>query len=170
MGGALLMVLLRVLTMEHAYQAIEWRLIFLVAGMLPLGIAMTKTGAASVLADWMVKLLGAAGPLVVLAGLIVLTVLLAQAVKGAAVATIMVPIAVQTAHQIGAEPRALAMGVALATSMAFITPLGHPVNILVMGEGGYQFRDFLKVGLPLTLLLLVVVLVVLPLIWPLTVR
>lgn len=170
MGGALLMVLLRVMTMEHAYQAIEWRLIFLVAGMLPLGIAMTKTGAAGVLADWMVKLLGSAGPLAVLAGLIVLTVLLAQAVKGAAVASIMVPIAVQTAHQIGAEPRALAMGVALATSMAFITPLGHPVNILVMGEGGYRFHDFLKVGLPLTLLLLVVVLVVLPIVWPLTVR
>jgi di/tricarboxylate transporter len=105
-----------------------------------------------------------------LAGLIILTVLLSQAVKGAAVASIMVPIAIQAAHQIGAEPRALAMGVALATSMAFITPLGHPVNILVMGEGGYQFRDFMKVGLPLTLLLLVVVLLVLPIFWPLAMR
>jgi di/tricarboxylate transporter len=170
MGGALLMVLVRVLTMEQAYQAIQWRLVFLVAGMLPLGIAMTKTGAAGVLADWMVRSLGGAGPVVMLAGLIVLTVALSQAVKGAAVASVMVPIAVQSAHQIGAEPRSLAMGVALATSMAFITPLGHPVNILVMGEGGYQFRDFLKVGLPLTLLLLVVVLLVLPVFWPLVPR
>jgi di/tricarboxylate transporter len=164
------MVLVRVLSMEQAYQAIEWRLVFLVAGMLPLGIAMTKTGAAAVLADGLVKLLGAAGPLAMLAGLMMLTVLLSQAMKGAAVAAVMVPIAVQAGHRIGAEPRALCLGVALASSMAFVTPLGHPVNILVMGEGGYRFRDYLRVGLPLTVLLFAVVLLVLPLFWPLTPR
>jgi di/tricarboxylate transporter len=165
--GALATVLFRVLTMEQAYQAIEWRLVFLVAGMLPLGIAMTKTGAASLLANWLVKGLGPAGPLAMLAGLMILTVLLSQAMKGAAVAAVMVPIAIQAAQQIGADPRSLSMGVALATSMAFVTPLGHPVNILVMSEGGYSFRDYMRVGLPLTLLLLLVVLLVLPLLWPL---
>jgi di/tricarboxylate transporter len=168
--GALTMVLLRALTMEQAYQAIEWRLVFLVAGMLPLGIAMTKTGAASLLADWLVEALGAAGPVAMLAGLMVLTVVLSQAMKGAAVAAVMAPIAIQAARQIGADPRSLCMGVALATSMAFVTPLGHPVNILVMGEGGYRFRDYLRVGLPLTGLLFVVVLVVLPWFWPLTAK
>jgi di/tricarboxylate transporter len=170
MCGALAMVLLRVLTMEQAYQAIEWRLVFLVAGMLPLGIAMTKTGAASLLAKWMVTTLGGAGPLVMLAGLMVLTVALSQAMKGAAVAAVMVPIAIQSAQQIGADPRSLTMGVALATSMAFVTPLGHPVNILVMGEGGYRFRDYLRVGLPLTILLFLVVLLVLPRLWPLVAK
>ena len=165
--GALAMVLLGVLTIDQAYQAIEWRLVFLVAGMLPLGIAMTKTGAASLLANWLVRGLGAAGPLAMLVGLMILTVLLSQAMKGAVVAAVMVPIAIQAAQQIGADPRSLSMGVALATSMAFITPLGHPVNILVMGEGGYRFRDYMRVGLPLTGLLFLVVVLVLPLFWPL---
>ena len=165
--GALAMVVMRVLTIEQAYQAIEWRLVFLVAGMLPLGIAMAKTGAASLLANWLVEGLGPAGPLALLIGLMILTILLSQAIKGAAVAAVMVPIAIQAAQQIGADPRSLSMGVALATSMAFVTPLGHPVNILVMGEGGYRFRDYMRVGLPLTILLFFVVVVVLPLIWPL---
>ncbi len=168
--GALAMVLLRVITMEQAYQAIEWRLVFLVAGMLPMGVAMAKTGAAALVSRWLVAGLGHGGPLVLLMGLMALTVLLSQAMKGAAVATVMVPIAVQSAQQIGANPRALAFGVALATSMAFVTPLGHPVNILVMGEGGYRFRDYCKVGLPLTILLFAVVLALLPVFWPLTAR
>jgi len=165
--GALAMVLLRVLSIDQAYQAIEWRLVFLVAGMLPLGVAMAKTGAASLLANLLVKGLGPAGPLAMLLGLMILTVLLSQAMKGAAVAAVMVPIAIQAGRQIGAEPQSLSMGVALATSMAFITPLGHPVNILVMGEGRYRFRDYMRVGLPLTGLLLLVVMLVLPHLWPL---
>jgi len=79
-----------------------------------------------------------------------------------------VPIAIEAARLTGADPRSLAMGVALATSMAFVTPLGHPVNILVMGQGGYRFRDYVRVGLPLTVLLLLVTALVLPRFWPLT--
>jgi len=165
--GALAMVLVGALTMEQAYRAIEWRVIFLVAGMLPMGTAMTKTGAAQLIANGLIHVLGHAGPWALLAGLVALTIALSQAMKGAAIATVMVPIAIQTARTIGADPRALAMGVALATSMAFITPLGHPVNILVMGEARYRFRDYFKVGLPLTLVLFAVLLVFLPLFWPL---
>jgi di/tricarboxylate transporter len=168
LGGALLVVLMRVLTMDQAYGAVEWRSVFLVAGMLPLGLAMTNSGAAALLADGLVRFLGGAGPLAVLTGLFVLTILLTQTMHGAAVATIVAPIAIQTAQQASLNPRALAMAVALATSMAFLTPLGHPVNVLVMGPGGYQFRDYLRVGLPLTVLLVLVVLVGLPLVWPLT--
>jgi di/tricarboxylate transporter len=87
--------------------------------------------------------------------------------NGAAVAAVMAPIAIQAAQNIGADPRAMAMGVALATSMAFLTPLGHAVNVLVMGPGGYSFRDYFKVGLPLTLLLFVMIVLLLPLFWPL---
>jgi di/tricarboxylate transporter len=156
--------------MDQAYRAIEWRVVFLVAGMLPMGIALSKTGAAALMADGLIHVLGNAGPWALLAGLMALTILLSQAMKGAAIATVMTPIAIQAAHAIHADPRALAMGVALATSMAFVTPLGHPVNILVMGEARYRFRDYVRVGLPLTVLLFVVVMVILPIIWPLTLK
>ena len=129
LGGALAMVLVGVLTMDQAYQSVEWKSVFLVAGMLPMGIAITKTGAA--------------------------------------VAAIMAPIAIQTAKTIGADQRAMAMGVALAASMAFMTPLGHAVNVLFMGPGNYSFRDYFKVGLPLTVLLFFTVILLFPLFWPL---
>ena len=90
--------------------------------------------------------------------------------KGAAVSAVIAPIAIQAAHQIGVDPRAMAMGVALATSLEFVTPLGHPVNILMMGPGGYSFKDFFKVGLPLTILLFIVIMIVLPIVWPPTAR
>jgi di/tricarboxylate transporter len=167
LGGAVVIVLTRVLPMDQAYQAIGWRSVFLVAGMLPMGIAMTKTGAAEFLARGLVSLVGSSAPLLLLAGLFLLAALLTQAMHGAAVAAVILPVAIQAAERIGMNPRSLSMGVALATSMAFLTPLGHPVNVLVMGPGGYQFRDYLKVGLPLTLLAFAVVMLLLPIVWPL---
>jgi di/tricarboxylate transporter len=167
LGAAVLMVLVKILTMDQAYGAIEWRSVFLVAGMLPLGLAMTKSGAAGLLADKLVALLGPAGPLTLLAGLFLLTTLLTQMMNGAAVATVIAPIAIGAAQQTGLDPRSLAMGVALASSMAFLTPLGHPVNILVMGPGGYRFKDYLKVGWLLSLLIFALVMLLLPVFWPL---
>ena len=167
LGGALVMILIGALSMDEAYQAIEWRSVFLVAGMLPLGTAMTKTGAADLITHGLLGVLGGAGPLALLAGLIALAILLTQAMNGAAVSAVLAPIAIQTAQRIGADPRSFAMGVALATSFAFLTPLGSPVNILVMGPGGYRFRDYFRAGLPLTLLLFALVLALLPWIWPL---
>ena len=164
------MILLGILTMDQAYLGVEWRSIFLVGGILPLGLAMTKSGAAALMAGELVKILGPAGPLALLAGLFIFATLLTQTMHGAAVATILAPIAIQTAQQTHLDPRSFAMAVALATSMAFLTPLGHPVNILVMGPGGYRFRDYVKVGLPLTFLLFVVVMVLLPIFWPLVPR
>lgn len=165
LGGALAMVLLGVLTMDQAYQAIDWRTIFLVAGMLPLGIALAKSGAADLLAGVLVQTAGRAGMLALLATLVAVSVLLVQAMNGPAVAAVMAPIAITAARLAGVDPRGFAMGVALATSMAFLTPLGHPVNLLVMGSGGYRFRDYWRVGWPLTLLLLAVVLLLVPLVW-----
>ncbi len=170
LGGALLTVLTGLLTMDQLYNAIEWRTVFLVAGMLPLGLALTKSGAATLLAGWLVAALIPFGPLALMAGLFLFTTLLTQTMSGAAVAGVIAPIAIQAAVQAHLDPRALAMAVALATSMAFITPLGHPVNILVMAPGGYRFRDYLCVGLPLTLLLFGTIMLCLPVFWPLAGR
>jgi di/tricarboxylate transporter len=170
LAGALAMVITNVLTMEQVYQVIEWRIVFLVAGMLPLGLAMTKTGATAIFANALTGITQPLGPLALLLGLLAITVLLSQAMKGAAVSAVVAPIAIQAAQQLGVDPRSMAMGVALATSMAFVTPLGHPVNILMLGPGGYRFSDFFKVGLPLTVLLFAVVLAILPILWPLIPR
>ncbi len=167
LAGALFMVLFRVLDMDQAYRAVEWKSVFLVAGMLPLGTALAKTGAAALLSETLINTLGYNGVLVLVAGLVGLTILFTQVMNGAAVAAIMAPIAIQVAHTVGADPRALAMGVALATSVAFITPLGHPVNVLVMGPGGYKFGDYAKVGLLLTLITFTVIMLFLPIFWPL---
>jgi len=166
LAGALLMVLLRVLDMDQAYRAVEWKSVFLVAGMLPLGTALTKTGAAGLLSTALLNALGHSGALILLAGLVGLTILFTQVMNGAAVAAIMAPIGIQLAQSAGNDPRSLAMAVALATSVAFITPLGHPVNVLVMGPGGYKFRDYAKVGILLTLITYIVILVFLPIFWP----
>ena len=132
-----------------------------------MGIALTKTNAAAFLANGIISALGPLGSLALLGGLLLTTIFLVQAINGAAVAAIIGPIAIQVAQQTNMNPRALTMGVALATSMAFITPLGHPVNVLVMSPGGYNFRDFMKIGLPLTVILFFVVMIVLPIVWQL---
>jgi di/tricarboxylate transporter len=169
LAGALVMVVGRLLTMDQVYSAIEWRTIFLVAGLLPLGLAMEQSGAAALLAERLVAWLQPLGPLALLAGLALLAVLLVQVINGAAVASVITPIAIQAAQQTGLDPRALAMGVALACSMAFMTPLGHAVNILVMGPAGYRFNDFFRIGLPLTVVVFTVMMVLLPIVWPLVV-
>jgi di/tricarboxylate transporter len=163
LAGALGMVLLGALTMDEAYQAIEWKAIFLIAGMLPAAVAMTKTGAAALVGNAIAYSLGGYTPLVVLAGLMVITVLLTQVMSGQAAIVILAPIAISAAVQAHGNPRTFVLGVALASSMAFLTPLGHPVNILVMGPGGYKFSDYLRVGAGLSLLLLVLFLLLLPL-------
>jgi di/tricarboxylate transporter len=101
-----------------------------------------------------------------LAGFVLLTVALTQVINGAAAVTVIAPIAIAAAQQVGMEPRSVAMAVALASSMAFISPLGHSVNVMVMGAGGYSFRDYARVGVPLTVILVIILLVILPLIMP----
>ena len=164
--GVALMVITGCLTMDEAYRAIEWKAVFLIAGMIPLGIAMEKTGAASFVANWMVDLLGDFGPLVIMAGLYILTSLASQVMPNPAVAVLLAPIALNTAADLGVSPYPLAMTVAVAASAAFLSPVAHPANLLVMGPGGYRISDYIKVGLPLTLVVLVVVMLVMPIFWP----
>ncbi len=150
-----------ILTMEEAYRAVEWRTIFLIAGFLPLGEALLKTGVAQTL----IRLLfppGTAWPLPVLLTLLVIVAsLLAQVLSGQVSALLLVPLALALAQEQGYSPRLLAMAVAIGASLAFLLPTGHPANLLVLGPGGYTPRDYLRLGLPLTLVVLPVLVVAL---------
>ena len=166
--GAAFMIMTKCLTMEEAYRYIEWKAVFLIAGMLPLGTALEKSGAARLLAESVVGALGPFGPYGVLFGLLVITFVATSIIPTAALVVLMVPIALETSAGLGISPHALMMGIAMAASSSFTSPISHPANVLVMGPGGYRFADYLKVGIPLTLIILVVLMVVLPIFWPLT--
>lgn len=165
--GATLMVITGCLTMEEAYRHIQWNAVFLIAGMLPLGIAMAQSGAAQFLAEGVVDAVGGLGALGLLAGIFILTSLASQVMPNAVVTVLMAPIAITTARDLGLSPFAFMMAVAIAASASFLSPVGHPANVLIMGPGGYRFGDYIRVGLPLTLLVLVITLLVLPVFWPL---
>lgn len=164
--GAVAMVLIGTMSMDQAYRAIDWRSLFLVAGMLPLGVALNKTGASAMFANAILSNLGGAGHLALLTGFVLLTVALTQIINGAAAVTVIAPIAIATAQQVGMEPHSVAMAVAVASSMAFMSPLGHAVNVMVMGAGGYTFKDYARMGIPLTILLVIILMIILPLIMP----
>ena len=165
--GAALMVLFGCLTMEEAYRQIEWKAVFLIAGMLPLGTALDQTGAARLIAEGVVALVGPFGPKAVLFGMVALTFIATCFVPTAALVVLMAPIALNTTTNMGLSPYAFMMAVAMAASASFTTPISHPANILVMGPGGYRFADYLKVGGLLTLVILMVLMVILPVFWPL---
>jgi len=165
--GALLMVLSGTLTMDEAYRSIEWKSVFLIACMLPLGLAMENTGTARLLADQIVGLLGGWGSLAVLMGIFVMTGLLTEVMSNAAATVLAVPIAIDAALELGADPHAFVMAIVIAASTSFLMPIGHQVNVLVFGPGGYRFTDYTKVGLWLNLVLMILTALVLPLIWPL---
>jgi di/tricarboxylate transporter len=166
--GAALMVLSGCLTMDEAYRQIEWKAVFLIAGMLPLGTALDQTGAAKLIAEAVVALVGPYGPNAIMLGLVALTFLATCFVPTAALVVLMAPIVLNTCANMGLSPNGLMMAIAMAASASFTTPISHPANILVMGPGGYRFADYLKVGGLLTLVILVVIMVVMPLFWPLT--
>lgn len=166
--GALLMVLSGTLTMDDAYRSIDWKSVFLIAGMLPLGLAMQTTGTAQLLADRIVALVGHAGPLAVMMGIYLVTGLLTEVISNAAAVVLAVPIAIDAALSLGANPHAFVMATVIAASTSFLMPIGHQVNVLVFGPGGYRFADYTRVGVWLNLILFILTALILPLIWPLT--
>lgn len=165
--GALLMVLSGTLTMDEAYQSIEWKSVFLIAGMLPLGLAMENTGTAQLLADQIINLIGDWGVLAVMMGIFIMTGLLTEVMSNAAATVLAVPIAIDAAMSLGANPHTFVMAIVIAASTSFLMPIGHQVNVLIYGPGGYKFFDYTKVGVWLNLILLILTALVLPLIWPL---
>jgi di/tricarboxylate transporter len=165
--AAVLMILTHCLSMDEAYHAIEWRSVFLIAGMLPMGLAMAKTGTAQFFSNQIVSLVGDLGPVAILIGLFVLTSIVTEFMSNAAAAVLVAPIAISTAVSLGVDPRAFVMGVAIAASNSFMTPIGHQACVLVYGPGGYRFFDYTRVGLPLSILIWIIAAIFLPIFWPL---
>jgi di/tricarboxylate transporter len=166
MLAALAMILAGCLTIDEAYEAVDWKSIVLIAGMLPMSIALEKVGLINLVAEGLTNSLGNQGPLVMLASLFALTSLFTQVLSNTATIVLIAPIALASADKLAVQPYAFMMGVAIAASMAFATPVASPVNTLVMGAGNYRFSDYIKVGLPLILLVMLVSILVLPLLWP----
>jgi len=164
--GSALMVLLGCLSMEDAYRAIEWKVVFLIACMLPLGVAVENTGAARMGAEALIAVVGDFGPRWVVAALFIVTVIGTQVIPTAALVVLMAPVALSTASNLGISPHLLMMTVAISASSSFASPLSHPAHLLVMGPGGYRFTDYVKVGVPLTIISLLVSVWLLPILWP----
>jgi len=165
LGGAAAMVITGCLTIEQFYDAISWKVIFLVAGMLPLSFAISQSGLAERTGELLVTLLASASPIILVGGMVLLTMVVVQIIGGQVTALLVGPIAINAALQVGIDPRPMAVAVAMACSMAFLTPIAHPVNILMMVPGNYRFGDFTRVGLGMTIVVLVAMLAGLKLIW-----
>ena len=165
--GALLIVVTRVLPYDRVYAAVEWRTLVLIAALLPLGTAMQTTGLAESLAQAVTDTMRPLGPIAVLAGIFIFTSLLTQLMSNAAAVVLVAPIGLGIAASFGIAPHAVLMMVAIAGSTAFMTPIGHQSSVLIYNTGAFRFFDFIKVGGPLTLVVLIVSLIVVPLVWPL---
>jgi len=166
LAGATCMVLAKCLSMEEAYRAIEWKVVFLIAAMLPLGAAIENTGAAQMGASALIAAVGDMGPRWVVAALFFITVLGTQIIPTAALVVLMSPVALSASASLGISPHLLMMTVAISASSSFASPLSHPAHLLVMGPGGYRFMDYVKVGVPITILSLAVSVALLPVLWP----
>ena len=163
--AACAMVLLRVVTIEQAYRSVNWTTVILVGAMIPLSTAMTQSGAAAQLADGVVSAVGGAGPYALLAGFFLLTAILGQLISNMATAIIVIPIAVAAALELGMSPRPMLMAVNIAAAGALLTPVATPVNLMVMGPGGYTFSDYAKFGLPIMIWYFLVAVFYVPLFW-----
>ncbi|NJL94694.1 MAG: SLC13 family permease, partial [Anaerolineae bacterium] len=154
LAGAAAMVLAGCLTMPEFFEAVEWRVIFLIAGILPLSIAIAESGLADRVGSALVDALAGQSALWLVLGMFLLTVLVAQIIGGQVTALLVGPVAINAALQVGTSPQAMSVSVAIGCSTAFLTPIAHPVNLLMMAPGGYAFKDFLRVGLGMTLVTL----------------
>ena len=155
-----------ILDVEEIYRAINWTTVILVGAMMPLSTAITETGAARLLADGLISLVGGFGPRALLAGLFVLTGVLGQVISNTATALIIIPISVVAATEMGISPQPVLMCVAVAAAASFLTPVATPTNLMVMEPGGYRFGDYWKLGLPMMLWFLVIAVGLVPVIWP----
>ena len=165
--GAVGMILSGCLTIEEAHESIDWRTVFLVAGMLSLGIAMETSGTARYLADLLLSAIGGLGPIAALAGIYILAALITQPMSNAAAMVLVVPIALDTALSLGANHLTFTLAVVIGAATSFLTPVGHKANVLVFGPGGYRFFDFARVGILLTLFLFIMTMIFLPVLYPL---
>lgn len=164
--GALVCVLTGCLTEKQAYHSIEWSTIFLFAGMMPVSHALYNTGAAELLARWILEALGTPSPLAITMLLFAVTALLTQFMSNSASAALIAPIGIVIAQKLGISPYPLLMVIAVASSCAYATPIGTPPCTLMVGPGNYRFVDYIKAGLPLILLCFAATVIIVPLVWP----
>ena len=173
MKGAFLSVVillsLKIITAQESYQSIHWQVIFLIAALIPIGIVIQKTGTAdwigNNISNFIFLFSSELQPYVLLATIYFITMILTEISSNVATAIIMVPIAIAVSNQLGLEPRPFVFTVAFAASSSFITPIGYQTNLMVYGPGGYKFSDYTRVGLPLSLILLVSAVLIIPKLW-----
>jgi di/tricarboxylate transporter len=164
--GAVVVMMTRCVDPEEAFDAIDWRILFLIFGMLGLSQGMEVTGTARVIVEGVVGAVGGVGPLAILAAVYVLTSALTEMVSNNAVAVLIGPIVIALAIKLGFDPRPFIMAVMFAASASFATPIGYQTNTFVYSAGGYKFTDFLKVGLPLNIIFAVVAVIIIPIFFP----
>ncbi|MDH4079317.1 MAG: SLC13 family permease [Nitrospira sp.] len=165
-SGCALLILTGCLTMEEAYQAVEWKIIFLLAGVLTLGVALEKTGTALLLSNWLIATVGLWGPIALVSAFYLITSLLTEAMSNNATAALLTPIAIAAAQSLEVDPRPFLMAITFAASASFMTPVGYQTNTLIYGPGQYTFKDFLRVGAPLNILFWVLATIFIPVFWP----
>lgn len=164
-AGVIMMILTGCLTTEEAYTAINWKVIMLLIGVLPLGTAMDKTGAAGLLAESMIGLLYNFGPIAVLSGFYLFTMMITAIISTNASVALLAPIAFEVANQIGVNPEPMVLAVSYAACLTFITPFGHHANTMIYGAGQYKFTDFTKVGTPLNIIFWILATIFIPIFW-----
>lgn len=164
--GCCLMILSRCLTLEEAYAAINWQVIFLLAGVLTLGTALEKSGAARLLAGLLVDTVGILGPVAMVSALYLVTSLLTEMMSNNATAALLAPVAISAAQSLGVDSRPLLMAITFAASASFMTPVGYQTNTLIYGPGRFRYADFLRVGTPLNILFWILATILIPRFWP----
>jgi len=167
MIAAFLMVISGCLNMKQAYNSVDWKSIVLIAGMLPMTTALQKVGLVQIGSNWVASTLGGLGIVPTLASLFLITSLFTQVISNTATTVLIAPVALSLALQLGYQPQAFLMTVALAASTAYATPVASPMNTLVMAAGNYRFKDYAKVGIPLIFISMVITVLLLPILWPL---
>jgi di/tricarboxylate transporter len=164
--GSVGMVLFRCLTLEEAYQSIDWKIIFLLGGTIPLGLALQQTGTATWLVDTFMKPMVGMGPVAVLAGLYIMTAVLTEAMSNNAAAILLAPVALSLATALGVSPRPFLVAITFAASTSFATPIGYQTNTMVYAPGGYRFLDYTRIGVPLNIIFWITATILIPFLWP----
>ena len=164
--GAMILVLTRCITMDEAYNAIDWKVIFLLAGALSLGVAMYESGTAEIISSFIINIIGSLGPIAILSALYLITSILTETMSNNASAVLLAPIAIVASEQLGVDARPFLMAITFAASSSFMTPVGYQTNTMIYGVGLYHFGDFMRVGTPLNLIFWVLATFLLPVFFP----